>query len=189
MLPVRPGANVFSLPVNLSASLDQWIATSGDHAAIAGPNANRADLLTFEEPSTGNQKGPFYRQAMPGTEGWREVGVDGSSEAATRLDFLSTLTLRRHGGPGYVLAHGNLEPGAAAPLPPEDEPGAPVLTGELPLPGMLPPDLILTVETSTDLQSWSAHAQVATDGSGKVTFDLPPGQTRGFYRLNITLDP
>lgn len=188
LLPVRTGANVFSLPVNLSASLDQWIASTGDHAVITGPNAKRADLLTFEEPSTGNQKGPFYRKTGAGDGTWREVGVNGGSGASTSLDFLSTLTLRREGNPGYVLASGSLEPGSTPPPPPDPEPGEPVLTAEFPVRLMAQPGLIMTVETSTDLQTWTPHTQVVYDGSGKLTFDLPAGQRRGFYRLNITID-
>ena len=186
LLPVRPGANVFSLPVNLSASLDEWVTSSGDHAVIAGRNANRADLLTFEEPSTGNQKGPFYRSVETSGGAWREVGVNDSSGAATRLDFLSTLTLRRHGAPGYVLVNGSLEPGSTPPPPLEPEPGEPALTGEFPLPPSMPPGLLMTVEVSTDLQAWSPHEQVVYNGSGTLTFSLPAGLRRGFYRLNVT---
>jgi hypothetical protein len=187
LLPVRTGGNVFSLPVNLSASLDQWITSSGDHAVIAGPNAKRADLLTFEEPSTGNQKGPFYRHPSGGGS-WREVGVNDSTGTAARLDFLSTLILRREGNPDYVLANGSLEPGSNPPPPLDPEPGEPPLNGEIPLRAPIPTGLIVTVETSTDLQTWTPHAQVQYDGSGKLTFPLPAGQRRGFYRLNVTLD-
>ena len=188
LLPVRAGANVFSLPVNLSASLDQWITSTGDHAVITGPNAKRADLLTFEEPSTGNQQGPYYRKN--GANGdWREVGVNGGGGAVARLDFLSTLVLRREGDPGYVLANGSLDPGSTPPPPPVPEPGEPVLTAELPVPlRQVDPGLIMTVEISTDLQTWAPVAQVVYDGSGKLAFDLPAGQRRAFYRLHVTLD-
>jgi len=53
LLPVRTGAGVFSLPVNLSGSLITILRTSGDFAVDSGPNANSADILTFEEPTTG----------------------------------------------------------------------------------------------------------------------------------------
>jgi hypothetical protein len=188
LLPVRTGANVFSLPVNLSASLDQWIASSGDHAVIAGPNAKRADLLTFEEPSTGNQQGPFYRKNGVGNGGWREVGVNDSNGAAARLDFLSTLVLRREGNQGYVLANGSLEPGSTSPPPLDPEPGEPPLHAEFPLRAPIPPGVIVTVETSTDLQTWTPHVNVEYNGSGKLAFQLPAGKRRAFYRLNVTVD-
>ncbi|WP_193212166.1 hypothetical protein [Luteolibacter marinus] len=187
LLPVRPGANVFSLPVNLSASLDQWIAGDGSHPVIAGPNANSADLLTFEEPASGNQAGPFYRRTTAGGDGWQEVGLNDASGASQRLDFLSTLVLRRHGGPGYVLATGNLEPGPVLDLPLDPE--APQLAGELPFPAAPPTGVIISVESSLDLQSWTLVTQDVSVGGGKAVFDLPAGQTRAFYRLNVTLSP
>lgn len=187
LLPVRPGANVFSLPLNLSASLDESISSDGNFPIRKGPNARQSDLLTFEEPFSGGQRGPFYYLTRPGADGWREVGVNDSSAPLAPLDLLSTMVLHREGPAGYVLAKGSLVPGNHPPLPPAPEPGEPPLTGELPFPNFLPPDVSVTVETSIDLQSWAPHAVVPL-GNGKVTFPLPAGQTRGFYRLNVTLD-
>ena len=107
LLPVRPGANVFSLPVNLSGSLDAIVRADGAFSVISGPNAKRADILTFEEPTTGLQRGPFYHLSRPGASGWREVGVNGSTASIQPLDFLSTLVLRRDGNAGYVLVDGS----------------------------------------------------------------------------------
>jgi len=103
LLPVRSGANVFSLPVNLSASLDGMVRVSGDFSVISGANAKRSDILTFEEPTTGLQRGPFYHLSRPNASGWREVGVNGSSAPIAPLDFLSTLVLHREGSPGLVF--------------------------------------------------------------------------------------
>lgn len=183
LLPVRPGANVFSLPLNLSASLDELISSDGNFAVRKGPNARQADLLTFEEPFSGGQRGPFYYLSRPGADGWREVGVNDSSAPLAPLDLLSTLIFHHDGPAGHVLAKGSLEPGNHPPLPPAPEPGEPPLTGEIPFPVAF--DLPVTVETSTDLQTWTVHEVVIATG-GKATFDLPAGQTRAFYRLNVT---
>lgn len=185
LLPVRPGANVFSLPLNLSASLDELITSDGDFSIRKGPNARQSDLLTFEEPFSGGQRGPFYYLSRPGADGWREVGVNDSSAPLAPLDLLSTLVLHRDGPAGYVLAKGSLVPGSHPPLPPAPEPGEPPLTGELPFPAFFPPDIAVTIETSIDLQTWTPHA-VVLSGNGKATFTLPAGQTRAFYRLNVT---
>ncbi len=64
-LPVRTGANVFSLPINLSRSLGNLFASPDSYAVSSGPNSSTADLLTFEEPSTSNQRGPFYHSSKP----------------------------------------------------------------------------------------------------------------------------
>lgn len=187
LLPVRPGANVFSLPLNLSASLEGLISSDGSFAVRKGPNARQSDLLTFEEPFSGGQRGPFYYLSRPGADGWREVGVNDSSAPLAPLDLLSTLILHREGPAGYVLAKGNLEPGSQPPLPPAPDPGEPPLTGEIPFPLAVPPGVVVTIETSLDLQTWTPHA-TPTFANGKATFPLPAGQTRAFYRLNVTLD-
>ena len=188
LLPVRPAANVFSLPVNLSGSLDAIVRAEGAFSIISGPNAKRADILTFEEPVTGLQRGPFYHMVRPNASGWREVGVNGSAAPIQPLDFLSTLVLRRDGNAGRVLVEGSQTPPAVpgSPLPPNPEPGELPLMGELPLPGRLSPDVELSVETSVDLQNWATYAtpQIA---NGNAVFELPAGQGRGFYRLRITL--
>ena len=73
------------------------------------------------------------------------------------------------------------------PLPPDPEPDELPLKGELDWPRYLIPDLTFAIETSLDLQTWE-EAQLdginKADG-GKVTFDLPSGQGRAFYRLKI----
>ncbi len=186
LLPAHAGANVFSLPVNLSGSLEALVNAGCPHAAISGANAAAADILTFEEPSTGNQRGPFYHLSRPGESGWREVGVDGSQAAIEPLDFLSTLILRRQGNAGRVLVRASLEPPPVPrpPLPPDPEPGEIPLTGELP--ALFPPGISAEVQISTDLQTWEPHANVTVQ-NGKVTFDLPSGQRRAFYRLKISI--
>jgi hypothetical protein len=188
LLPVRPGAGVFSLPVNLSGSLDAIVRTSGDFRVHSGPNANSADILTFEEPTTGQQRGPFYYLNRAGVAGWREIGVDGSQAANQPLDFLSTLVFRRRGGPGFVLAEGNLAPPAVPrpPLPPDPEPGELPLTAEFPLKQAMPPDVTLMIETSTDLQAWTSHASPTLTEDHRLVFPLPSGQSRAFYRLAVT---
>ena len=72
----------------------------------------RADILTFEEPTTGLQRGPFYHLSRPNASGWREVGENGSAASIQPLDFLSILVLRRDGNAGYVLVEGSLDPPA-----------------------------------------------------------------------------
>ncbi|MES2658082.1 MAG: hypothetical protein V4689_05660 [Verrucomicrobiota bacterium] len=188
LLPVRPAGNVFSLPVNLSASLDKIVRATGDFPIMSGPNAKSADILTFEEPTTGIQRGPFYHLSRPGASSWREVGVNGSSAPIQPLDFLSTLVLRREGNAGHVFVEGSLDPPPVPipPLPPNPEPGELPLTAEMPYPRSLPQSVSLTVETSTDLQTWTTYA-TPQFANGKVIFDLPAGQGRAFYRLKATL--
>jgi hypothetical protein len=190
LLPVRPGAGVFSLPVNLTGSLDAIVKTTGDFAVDSGPNANSADILTFEESATGQQRGPFYHLNREGVTGWREVGVDGSSAVIQPMDFLSTLVYRRHGGPGRVLAEGSLEPPAVPrpPLPPNPEPGEVPIVVEFPSNSSLPPDLSIRIEVSTDLQTWTLHQIVQTTPQGKIFSELPTGEGRGFYRWAISFE-
>ncbi len=185
LLPVRTGTNVFSLPVNLSRSLGNLISATGAFPVLSGPNSNKADLLTFEEPSTGTQLGPFYHSSKPNSGGWREVGK--SEGAGLSLDPLSTLILRRDGPPGFVFAAGSLVPGPVpVVLPPDPEPGEVPLFGDLPYPQNFPSDLSVEVQISTDLQTWTAHAN-PTIANGRATFQLPAGQSRSFYRLKVAL--
>jgi hypothetical protein len=187
LLPVRPGANVFSLPVNLSVSLENLITAEGNHPILAGPNANQADLLTFEEPSTGGRRGPFYFLSRPGSQDWREIGVNGSNDAIESLDLLSTLVLQRRGAAGYVFAEGSLTPEPGVQTPPVPDPGEPALTGELQLPRfLLGDDLVYEVQVSTDLQNWIPQIVELTLNGNMLTFPLPAGYRRGFYRLKVT---
>lgn len=188
LLPARPGACVFSLPVNLTGSLDAMVRATGDHAVVSGPNAGTADLLTFEETSTGMQRGPFYHLSRGEVSGWREVGVDDSTAAVQPMDFLSTLILRRESGNGRVLVEGSLEPPATPrpPLPPDPEPGEIPLKGEFAKPRVPPGDVSYQIETSTDLQTWTTYA-IPVEENGKLVFDLPSGQGRAFYRVRVTL--
>lgn len=190
LLPVRSAANVFSLPVNLSASLDALIRATGDHAVISGENSKGADILTFEEPTTGIQRGPFYHLSKPGVTGWREVGVNGSTAPVQPLDFLSTLILRREGNAGLVFVEGDLTPPAIPrpPLPPDPEPGEIPLSGEIQLQQDFPTGFTYTIETSTDLQTWTHATSSLIKVGRKVTFDLPSGQGRAFYRVKIAFD-
>ena len=189
LLPVNPGAAVFSLPVNLSGSLDAIVRTSGDFAVDSGPNADSADILTFEEPGTGQQRGPFYHLVRDDIAGWREVGVDGSQAAIQPLDFLSTLILRRQGGAGRIFAAGSLDPPAVPrpALPPNPEPDELPLTAEFPLHQAFPPGVTVTVETSTDLQVWTSYAAPTLTADKRLVFPLPAGQGRAFYRLAVSL--
>jgi hypothetical protein len=190
LLPVRTGANVFSLPVNLSASLGEIVRAEGMFPVIPGPNAASADILTLEEPTTGVQRGPFYQLSRDGESGWREVGVDASTASLRPIDFLSTLVIRREGSAGYVFAKGGLEPPAspAPPMSPDPEPGEVPLFAEIPLRQAFPPGVTMAVETSTDLQTWNTHATPELQ-PGKVTFQLPSGQGRAFYRLRVSFFP
>ncbi|MCP5549076.1 MAG: hypothetical protein H7A50_17070 [Akkermansiaceae bacterium] len=190
LVPARTGSNVFSLPVNLSGSLDAIVPAAGSHAVISGPNAASADLLSFEEPTTHTRRGPFYQLDRGGETGWREIGVDDSAAPLAPLDFLSTLVLQRSGPPGFLLLEGSLVPPAVPrpPLPPDPEPGEVELTGEFQLPPM-PPGVSIAVEVSTDLQSWTYFADPVVHPDNRVTFTLPAGQTRAFYRLALSLSP
>lgn len=191
LLPVRPGAGVFSLPVNLSGSLDAMVRTAGDYTVDSGPNANSADILTFEEPTTGLQRGPFYHLSRAGLSGWREVGVDGSQAAIQPLDFLSTLIFRRQGGPGRVLVEGSLTPPAVPrpPIPPDPDLGEIPLTEEFPHTlRPLSPNYSVAVETSTDLQTWTSNPVTKLNPNNRYEFELPAGQGRVFYRLAISIN-
>jgi hypothetical protein len=190
LLPVRQGTGVFSLPVNLSGSLDAIVKTTGDFAVKSGPNANSADILTFEEPSSGIQRGPFYHSNRAAAPDWIEVGVDDSTASLQPLDFLSTLIIRRRAGPDYILAEGSLEPPSVPrpPLPPDPDPDEVPLTAEFPLRQPPPPDVTFAVETSTDLHTWTPHANVTMTPDNRIVFPLPSGQGRGFYRLAVTLN-
>lgn len=186
LLPVRTGANVFSLPVNLSGSLANLITTTGDFPVSSGPHSNSADLLTFEESVTGNQRGPFYHSSRPNSSGWREVGE--SSSGNVTLDFLSTLILRRIGPPGYVRAEGSQVPALVPPpvLPPNPEPGELPLFGYLPFPRNPRPEMTYEVQISTDLQNWTFHDNPTIENN-QLKFQIPAGQGRSFYRLRVTL--
>lgn len=189
LLPVSPGSNVFSLPINLSASLNDWISSSGTHPIGKGQNSKTADLLTLYEPITSNQRGPYYFSSKPGFEGWRKVGETGSNEASQALDFLSTLILQRDGPAGYVFAKGSLVPGPQISLPPDPEPGELPLTGVLKYPGQIPPGLTMEVEVSNNLQTWAPLGVLTIPlGNGDFSFDLPPGQKRAFYRLKLAFN-
>lgn len=188
LFPVRPGANVFSLPINLNSSLEAWFTISGDFAVDSAPNASRADLLTFHEPATGERRGPFYLSSGEGLEGWLEVGIDDSDRAEQRLDPLSALVLRHSAKAGYIQARANLSPEGPAPPLPDAEPGAPQLTGEFPLREDLPSDVTATVEISTDLRNWSPQAPGNREGD-KITFPLPTGESHAFYRLRVEITP
>jgi hypothetical protein len=187
LLPVRPGVNVFSLPVNLSTSLANLIPATGDFPVIAGSNATQGDLITLEEPSSGLQKGPFYLSSRPDATGWREVGANASNEATQALDFLSTLVIRRNGPAGFVRVEGSLDPGPGFPLPADPEAGEVQLEGEFKMPPFSPPGISYLVEISTDLQNWSYLADAEED-NGVLKFPLPGGQGRAFYRLRVSLD-
>jgi hypothetical protein len=192
LLPVRTAANVFSLPLNLSASLDQLVRADGPFSVVSGPNAKFGDLLTFEEPATGTQRGPFYHLSRPDASGWREVGVDDSSASVQPLDLLSTLILRREGEPGHVLIEGSMDPPLVPQpvLPADPEPGEIPLTGELRtsqlhLPPSLEANVTVVTEISTDLSSWTLYT-LDQPVDGVVRFSLPAGQGRFFYRLKVT---
>ena len=186
-----PGMQVFSLPVNLTGSPEAIVRTTGDHALKSGPNADSADVLVFEEPSTGQQRGPFYHLQRANVSGWREVGVDDSYAAQQPMDFLSTLILHRRGAPGWVLVEPSLDPPAVPrpPLPPDPDPDELPLTGEFQFSVNALPGVILTIETSTDLVTWTEYATPEISSDGRCTFPLPAGQGRAIYRLGVELSP
>ena len=190
LLPVRRGANVFSLPVNLSASVSNLITSEGPFSVIKAPNASRADLLVFEEPFSGAQKGPFYFRSTPVDSGWREVGVNDSEQPVQALDMLSTLTVRRRGEAGFVLAQGSLEPSPSGQLPvtPDPEPGELPLIMEFPLRQDIPSEIVFILEKSTDLQNWEPIPDLGRNATG-IAFQVPPGESRFFYRATVTLAP
>jgi hypothetical protein len=189
LLPVRPGSNVFSLPINLSLSLDNLFSPAGAHFLQPGRNAKQADLLTFDEPSSGTKRGPFYFLSRLGFQGWREVGVNGSNDAIEPMDLLSTLVLQRRGTAGYVFAEGSLTPGPGIQVPSTPDPGEPILTGEL-RPPNIPPgsDAVYQVQVSTDLQNWVPQMVELTPNGNMLTFPLQAGYPRGFYRLKVSLE-
>ncbi len=181
LLPVKTGANVFSLPVNFSASLD-LISTTGNHKVVSGTNAKESDLLVFEEPTSGVRRGPFYHSSRTGAEGWREAGVNGT--ASSGLDLLSTLVLQRQGEAGYLFVDGNTSSGGGFPvLPADPEPGE--FSMAFSIPARFPNGVQCMVETSQDLVNWVPLAQVSV-ANNKVEFGYPPGQSRAFYRLKMT---
>jgi hypothetical protein len=199
LLPVHHGANVFSLPINLSGSLDAIVRADGSFPVVSGTNARSSDILTFEEPTTGLRRGPFYHLSRPNASGWREVGVNDSTASIEPLDYLSTLILWRNGDAGRLLVEGSLEPPAVPRplLPPDPEPGEPPLRGELVIPRQLTnpnffPNLTYVFENSEDLQTWvpfsasNSEVFIEPDGSWRLTFELPAGQRRVFYRLKVT---
>ncbi len=142
--------------------------------------------MIFEEPYTGNRRGPFYHSSRIGATGWREVGVDDSNAPLASLDLLSTLMVKRNGPAGYVLAEGSLAPGPGFPET-TAEPGEVPLTGELelpPLPPNIPGWVSFVPETSKDLQTWTPAAEVTRTAS-KVFVSLPAGESRSFYRFKM----
>lgn len=187
LLPVRTGENVFSLPINLSSSLANIIPESGAFSPIKGRNANRADLITLEEPYSGLQKGPFYLSSRPNALGWRKVGANTHDETLEPIDFLSTLLIHRRGPAGFVRVEGSLEPGPQLFIPENAAPGETPLFGEIAFPNPIPPKVIAIAEVSTDLQNWSfsANAEVV---NGVFRFPLPSGQGRAFYRIKATIE-
>ncbi len=188
LLPVRHGANVFSLPVNLSASLQTLVNSEGDFSVQKGKNAKTADILMFEEPSTGERRGPFYFQSNGDTQRWREIGVNGNDGPITPLDMLSTLILHRSGPDGYVRVEGDIDLPASPspPIPSSPDPGEIPLTAEIKVPRNFPPGVFPVLHTTTDLVHWSILPYPErTDG--RVIFQLPPGESRAFYRISVTL--
>ena len=188
LLPVQPGNNVFSLPVNLKATVSSRLSASAPFSILKGSNAAQADVMTFEDPFSRIIRGPFYLQASPESSGWRTIGQNNASAASTRLDMMGTLTLRRTGPASYVRAEGSLVPPEipVPPLPADPEPGETPLTTEYPF-TLPPPNPALTVEfqTSTDLAHWSPYPYTG-NSAGKVVFTLPPGSSRAYYRIAVT---
>ena len=186
LLPVRDGGNVFSLPVNLSASLANLVSSEGLFAVASGKNAAQADLLSFEDPVGVADRGPFYYRNRNNDSGWRSVGKNDSQEPLLPLDPLSTLVMRHRGEEYHVRLNANLEAPPGGPYVPPADPEA----GELPLQVELKvpivrPELVCTIETSIDLASWASVAVVLPEADGRIPFTLPPGQSRAFYRIRV----
>jgi hypothetical protein len=188
LLPVRPGVNVFSLPINLTSSLANLIPASGDFPVIPGVNAAQGDLITLEEPYSGLQRGPFYLSSRPGATGWRKVGDNATDDTIEPLDFLSTLIIRRDGPAGYVRVEGNLEAGPGFSIPADPDVNETSLPVEFPHSFTFPPNVEryyrIFAETSSDLQNWSDAGDVSLNG-GVFKFTLPGGQGRGFWRIAV----
>lgn len=190
LLPVNTGANVFSLPINLSASLENLVRTDGEHAVLRGSNATNSDILTFRESTEGRVVGPFYHISDGESSRWLEVGIDDSMAPLAPLELLSTLIIRRTGPPGRLFIKGSIDPPASPVivLPPDPEPGETQLVGELKLPNASPSvNYTYEVESSTDLQMWAPVSTLSISG-GVVRFNLPSGQHRAFYRLKISVN-
>ena len=188
LLPIRTGANVFSLPLNLTASLQNLVAIDGEYGVRKAASAVEADVLMFEEPSTGVRRGPFYFRSDGDTPGWREIGVDGSQEPSEPLDMLASLVIQRSGPDGFLRVFGNENGTPSAPIPADPDDGELPLMVEFPLPAQFPPDINWRLETSTDLVIWQNY-DFERDADGRVFFTLPAGQSRAFYRLTVSLIP
>jgi hypothetical protein len=84
-----------------------------------------------------------------------------------------------------VLAEGSSIPGAAlATVPADPEPGEIPLVGELEVPSNFPGSWDYSVQTSTGSQTWTLAGSIAKY-SDRVTFPLPAGQGRAFYRIRV----
>lgn len=187
LLPVRPGDNVFSLPINLTASLSSRITTEGPFSILKGRNSSAADVLAFEEPATSLSRGPFYYQERNAAGGWRKIGINNSTEPTEPLDMMCALILRRSGPAGYIRAEGSLIPPAVSPppLPPDTELGETPLTAEYPFTLPPNPDITIQFQTSSDLVIWSPYPYAGNPGE-KLAFTLPSGSSRAFYRVAVT---
>lgn len=188
LLPVRPGANVFSLPLNLSSSIPNLVETSGTFAVKGGEHAAQADILNFHEPTTGARLGPFFYRNTFNDSGWCEVGVYQSHELMEAPDWLSTLVLRRNGEAGYVRVKGSIivPPQGIPPISPDPWVGELPLEVEVPSTGPYPSDVVIKLEKSANLRDWTEIAYEQRPDR-RVIFNLPPGESRAFYRLNVSL--
>ncbi|WP_035603501.1 hypothetical protein [Haloferula sp. BvORR071] len=187
LLPVHEGGNVFSLPVNLSASLANLVASDGSFHVQSGKNAAQADILSFVDPGGVARRGPFYFRSKPGDTGWRTVGADDSDEPLQPLDMLSTLVLHGRGGDHFLRVTGSLDAPASPPFVPDSDPevGELPLQVEMKMPVQQMPGLFFTLEVSRDLQQWAAYGAFAWAPGGYVSFQLPPGESRAFYRMRV----
>ncbi len=188
LLPVRTGANVFSLPIHLDGSLANRFRHGEPFFVREGRTPLSADLLTFEEPFTSTQRGPFYFQSHPRNPGWRLVGDNDPATVAQPPDLLSALIVRRFGPPGYIRIEGSEDPPAQQPQPPpsDAEPDEAPLEGEMPFIITSHPDLKTQLQTSLDLAQWS-ELPFEPGEDGRITFQLPPGSSRAFYRISVSL--
>ncbi|WP_367872584.1 hypothetical protein [Luteolibacter sp. Populi] len=178
LLPVRDGANVFSLPVNLSASLANLVSSSGPFAVKSGKNAAQSDILSFEDPAGVAGSGPFYYRSRSNDTGWRAVGTNDSDAPLQPLDMLSTLVLRHEGEDAFVRVNADLTAPPGGPfVPPADpDPGELPLEVEVPNPvNPSPAELTIVLETSKDLATWSP-VSFTPRADHRVFFQLPPAK-------------
>jgi len=191
LLRVREGANVFSLPVNLSASLGNLVTSTGPFSVKSGKNAAQADILSFFDPAGLAERGPFYYRSRNNDTGWQAVGANDSEAPLQPLDMLSTLVLQHQGEDSYIRLNPDFTAPPGGPFVPPADPDQGELPLEVEMPNLfnaqnVPPwlDIVIILETSSDLVNWNPIARPFGPNE-RILFQLPPGESRAFYRLRV----